>query len=166
MEPHFARAVILMGEHSEEGAMGIVLNRPSEASVAEAVPGLAELVPHDEVVHIGGPVSPAAVTLLAEFEDPGEAATIVFGDVGFARGDGDNVLLAAATRRTRVFAGYAGWAPGQLEAELAQDGWILATPEPDDVFSGEGLALWSSVLRRKGGRFELLARMPPDPSMN
>lgn len=166
LDPNFARTVILIGEHSDEGAMGIVLNRPSEASVAEAVPGLAQLVEEDALVHVGGPVQPDAVTALAEFDDPGEAATIVFATIGFARGDADTTLLAGATRRARIFAGYAGWSPGQLETELEQGDWILASPEPDDVFSGEGLALWASVLRRKGGHFELLARMPIDPSVN
>ena len=166
LDPNFARTVILIGEHSQEGAMGIVLNRPSEARVADAVPDLAELVDEDALVYVGGPVQPTAVTALAEFDDPGEAATMVFGAVGFARGDADPALLAAATRRARIFAGYAGWSPGQLEAELEQGDWIMGAPEPDDVFSDAGLGLWASVLRRKGGRFELIARMPLDPSVN
>ena len=166
LDPRFVRTVILVGEHSEDGALGIVLNRPSEASVAEAVPAFADLVPEDAVVHVGGPVQPEAVTALAEFDDPDRAATMVFGPVGFARGDLDPGELEPATRRVRVFAGYAGWSSGQLEAELEQGDWILAAPEPDDVFSEEGLQLWSTVLRRKGGRFALLARMPLDPSVN
>ena len=166
LDPNFARTVILLGEHSEDGAMGVVLNRPSEARVAEAVPGLSEVVDEDAVVHVGGPVQPAAVTVLAEFEDRAEAAAILFGRVGFARGDADMALLAAATRRVRVFAGYAGWSPEQLEGELERRDWIVATPEPGDVFSNEGLGLWASVLRRKGGRYELIARMPLDPSVN
>ena len=166
LDPRFVRTVILIGEHSEDGALGIVLNRPSEARVAEAVRGLAELVPDDALVHVGGPVQPEAVTALAEFDDPDQAATIVFGAVGFARGDLDPAELEPATRRVRVFAGYAGWSAGQLEGELEQGDWILADPQPDDVFSDEGLALWSTVLRRKGGRFALLARMPLDPSVN
>ena len=146
--------------------MGVVLNRPSEVRVADAVPGLAELVPEDAVVHVGGPVQPDAVTALADFDDPDEAATIVFDSIGFGRGDLDPALLAAASTRVRIFAGYAGWSAGQLEGELEQDDWILAAPEPDDVFSDEGLGLWATVLRRKGGRYALLARMPLDPSVN
>ncbi len=165
-DPNFRRTVILVGEHSRDGAMGIVLNRPSEASVAEAVPGLVALAGEDGPVHVGGPVEPAGVTVLAEFDDPDDAATILFGAVGFAAGDADMALLAGATGRVRVFAGYAGWAPGQLESELERDDWILAEPDPEDVFSIETIGLWSTVLRRKGGRFELLARMPLDPSVN
>jgi putative transcriptional regulator len=166
LDPNFARSVVLVGEHNEDGAMGVILNRPSEANVGEAVPGLAGLVDAAARVHVGGPVQPAALTVLAEFDDREEAATIVFGDIGFARGDADMELLAAATRRARVFAGYAGWSPGQLEAELERSDWIVATPRPDDVFSADGLELWSAVLRRLGGRYELIARMPVDPSVN
>ncbi len=166
LDPNFIRTVVLVGEHSGEGALGIVLNRPSEALVAEAVPDLAELVASDAVVHVGGPVQPDAVTVLAEFSEPELAATTIFAEVGFARGDVDTSTLSTAIRRARVFAGYAGWSPGQLETELEQGDWILADPRPDDVFAAEGLRLWASVLRRKGGRYELLARMPIDPSLN
>ncbi len=163
---YFRRAVVLVVEHSEDGAMGIVLNRPSQTRVADAVPGLADLVPADALVYVGGPVQPDAVTVLAEFDDPAEAATIVFGEVGFGRADADLAVLAASTSRARVFAGYAGWSPRQLEEEMDRRDWIVARPEPADVFSDEALGLWATVLRRKGGRYELLARMPLDPSVN
>jgi len=166
LDPNFLRTVVLVGEHGEEGALGVVLNRPSDARVAEAVPALAQLVEEDAVVHVGGPVQPEAVTVLAEFSERGQAATTVFGRVGFARGDLDVNALATGTPRARVFAGYAGWSAGQLEGELAGGDWILADPLADDVFSSEGLGLWATVLRRKGGHFELLARMPIDPSLN
>jgi putative transcriptional regulator len=166
LDPNFARTVVLVGEHSDEGAMGVILNRPSEANVAEAVPGLAGIVDAEAFVHVGGPVQPSALTVLAEFDDRDDAATIVFGDIGFVRGDADIELLAAATRRARVFAGYSGWSAGQLESELEREDWIVASPEPDDIFSSGGLRLWSAVLRRLGGRYELIARMPPDPSVN
>jgi putative transcriptional regulator len=166
VEPTFARTVILVGEHSGEGAMGVVLNRPSEADVEDAVPALVAVVGSGTRLHVGGPVQPSALTVLAEFDDPDDAATIVFADIGFARGDDDMTLLAGATRRARAFAGYSGWAPGQLDAELRREDWIVAAPAPDDVFSDEGVGLWSTVLRRMGGRYELIARMPIDPSVN
>jgi putative transcriptional regulator len=168
LDPNFARTVILIAEHSEdEGAMGIVLSRPSEAPVGDAIPGLADLVDEDAFVHVGGPVQPSAVTALAEFDDPDEAATIVFGDVGFIKGDEDITLIAGSIRRARIYAGYAGWTAGQLEAELEQDDWIIHKhPIADDVFSDEPEELWSTVLRRKGGRYALVARMPLDPSVN
>src|SRR5207253_8200261 len=117
LDPNFARTVVLVVEHNDEGAMGIVLNRPSTAAVAEAVPPLEDLVGEDEAVFVGGPVEPAAVVVLAEFEDTDAAAAIVFGDLGFLRADADPSVLDVAARRFRVFAGYSGWGAGQLEAE-------------------------------------------------
>ena len=166
VEPHFWRTVVLVAEHGTEGAMGIILNRPSEATVADAIPGLAHLVEDAAVVHVGGPVQPEAVTVLAEFEEPEEAASIVVGNVGFLPGDGDLDLLAGVTGRTRVFAGYAGWSEQQLESELAEDDCIVADPIPEDVYSAAREQLWSEVLRRKGGAFALVATIPPDPSLN
>src|SRR3954452_10878434 len=83
LDPNFVRTVVLIGEHNEEGALGVVLNRPSETTVTEAVPDLAELVDADDAVHVGGPVQPSAVLVLAEFDDPEEASQLVVGDVGF-----------------------------------------------------------------------------------
>jgi putative transcriptional regulator len=102
--------------------------------------------------------------VLAEFEDPDEAALLVVDDVGFVPGDGDFDLLAGATRRVRVFAGYAGWGPGQLEAELEESSWIVgSSPE---LFAEPDEDLWASVLRDKGGVYRVVALMPEDPSVN
>lgn len=165
-DPSFRRTVVLVTEHDEEGALGLVLNRPAEATVAEAVPGLAPLVDEDAPVFIGGPVDKQALLVLAEFDDLNEAAERIFEDVGFVRGDTDITRAAGTIRRARVFAGYAGWTAGQLDEELAADGWIVAQATPEDVFA-DNVELWSSVLRRQGGAFfELLATMPHDPSLN
>jgi putative transcriptional regulator len=165
-DPNFHRTVVLVAEHGEEGAMGLVLNRASSAVAAEAAPALAALVDEAALVHVGGPVEPQAVIVLAEFDDHDEAATIIFGDVGFVRADSDPEELAGETRRVRLFAGYAGWGAGQLESELEEESWIVADPVTDDVFSDQPDRLWSVVLRRKGGPFALVATMPPDPSLN
>ena len=165
-DPNFARTVVLVVEHNDEGAMGIVLTRPSTATVAEALPPLEDLVDDDEPVYVGGPVESAAVVVLAEFEDTDAAAALVFGDLGFLRADADPTVLESAARRFRVFAGYSGWGAGQLEAELAEPSWIVESPELEDVFTDDPERLWNSVLRRKGGQFALIATMPPDPSLN
>ena len=165
-DPNFRRTVVLIAEHGDEGAMGVVLNRPSEALATEAVPALAPLVEPDGVVFAGGPVEPQAVTVLAEFDDPEDAAAVIFADVGFGRADADPTVLPDLTRRARLFAGYAGWSAGQLEAELEEEAWITAEPHVEDVFSDSPDGLWSAVLRRLGGRFALVATMPPDPSLN
>jgi putative transcriptional regulator len=165
-DPNFRRTVILVTEHTEEGAAGLVLNRRSETAVSEAVPSLVALVPDEERVWVGGPVQQEAVLVLAEFDDPEDAAMLVLKDVGFVPGDGDFDLLAGETRRARVFAGYAGWGPGQLEAELEESSWIVEEAERHDLFPTPEVDLWGTVLRGKGGVYRMVALMPDDPSLN
>jgi putative transcriptional regulator len=166
-DPNFRRTVILLGEHGEEGAMGLVLNRQSETTVGEAVPDLGGVAGYDSLVYIGGPVQPDAVLVLAEFDDATRAAGgLVTGDVGFARADGDLDVLETSTRRARVFAGYSGWAPGQLEDELEESSWLVEPAEGVDLFPEPGEDLFASVLSSKGGSYRLLARMPEDPRQN
>src|SRR3954463_6566886 len=105
---YFRRTVVLVLEHNEEGAMGVVLNRPSETTVGEAVSTLAELADHDELVRLGGPVSPESVVALGEFDDPDDASSTVAGSLGLLDPEGPDPSL----RRLRVYAGYAGWGPG------------------------------------------------------
>jgi putative transcriptional regulator len=164
-DPNFRRTVVLITEHTEEGAAGLVLNRPSPASVSELVPQLEELADDEEQVWLGGPVQPNAVLVLGEFVDPDDAAIPLFGSLGFpSLEDAADVVLA--TTRRRVFAGYAGWGAGQLESELERDDWILEPAQNDDAFTDSPHHLWADVLRRKGGIYELVARMPEDPSVN
>lgn len=165
-DPNFARTVVLIGVHSEEGALGLVLNRPSTSNVAEAVPQLAELVGEEEPVFVGGPVQSSAIVLLCEFLDPAAAGVLVMGRIGLPGPDVPLEQLGEVTERRRVFAGYAGWGEGQLDAEVQAGDWITHDPEPHDVFTAEPEQLWSAVLTRKGGRFALIARMPLDPSLN
>jgi putative transcriptional regulator len=166
-DPNFDRAVVLITDHSDEGAMGLVLNRPSDAPVAEAVPDLAWTAGADEPVFVGGPVAPNGVIVLAEWEDPSQAIVLVDDDLGFVPGDADDPeALATAVRRARVYAGHAGWGPGQLEDELDEEAWIVESPLREELFSDEPEGLWSAVLRRKGREFALLSTMPPDPSLN
>ena len=167
LDPNFHRTVVLIAQHDDEdGAMGLVLNRPSELEVGEAAPMLNDLVEPEALVHTGGPVQPTAVLILGEFEERAAAGVLIFGDVGFVAGDANFEELAPKLARARVFAGLAGWSPGQLEAELEREDWILEPAHVDDVFTEEPDALWSDVLERKGGSFALVARMPPDPSLN
>jgi putative transcriptional regulator len=165
-DPNFRRAVVLVTEHNEEGAAGLVLNRSSETVVAEALPDLAPLVAEDDRIYVGGPVQQSAVLVLARFDDPDAAAVLVVDDVGFVPGDGDFELLAGATRQARVFAGYAGWEPGQLESELEGRSWIVEDAVGLDLFAEPEIDLWSAVLREKGGVFRVVAMMPDDPSQN
>ena len=166
LDPNFHRTVVLVTEHTEEGAMGLVLNRPADVAVLQAAPKLAPLVEESARLHIGGPVQQEAVVVLAELDDPSQAALVVLGDVGFLSADADPHELAGALRRARVFVGYAGWSAEQLESELEESAWILEPAEREDVFAADPEGLWSAVLRRKGGSFAAPALMPPDPSVN
>jgi len=157
---YFRRTVILVIEHTEKGAMGVVLNRPSDTTVAEAVSELAELADADEVVRVGGPVSPEAVVALGDFEDPDDAGTGVVGSLGLIDPDAPDPAL----RRLRVYAGYAGWGPGQLDGEIEEGAWIVDSADPEDPFKDGDL--WAEALQRKGGAYSLLATMPSDPSLN
>ena len=161
-DPNFRRAVVLVTEHSEEGAAGLVLNRPSPSPVSELVPSLEPLVEDEEPVWFGGPVQPNAVLVLGEFVDPEDAAVPLFGTLGFPALDDPEEVVPATTRR-RVFAGYAGWSAGQLEDELGRGDWILEQAQPDDAFTESPDDLWADVLRRKGGIYELVSRISSDP---
>jgi putative transcriptional regulator len=157
---YFRRTVVLVLEHTPDGAMGVVLGRETETLVADAVPALAEFADDDDVVYLGGPVAPESVVALGDFAEPDEAGNRVVGSLGTLDPDGANGSL----RRIRVFAGYAGWAPGQLDAELEGDAWIVHAADAEDPFlPGD---IWSKALGRKGGRYRLLSTMPADPSLN
>jgi putative transcriptional regulator len=157
---YFRRTVVLVLEHNDEGAMGVVLNRPSETTVADAVAALADLADSDEPVRLGGPVSPESVVALGDFQDPADAASSLAGSLGLLDPDGPEPSL----RRLRVYAGYAGWGPGQLDGELDDGAWIVASLDPEDPFKDGDL--WADALQRKGGAYSLLATMPADPSLN
>lgn len=164
-DPNFWRTVVLVVEHSDEGALGLVLNRPTDTTVGDAVPELSEVVDPEAGLLVGGPVQQTAVIVLAEFDDPGDAALIAFEDVGILR-TGEPLTAAAGLRATRAFAGHAGWGPGQLDDELERGDWILEPARRSDAFADQPLELWPHVLTRKGGSYALIARMPVDPSVN
>jgi putative transcriptional regulator len=167
VDANFWRTVVLVAEHSEEGAFGLVLNRPSETSVGEAVPELDTMIDAEEPLFIGGPVQPSTVITLARFRDIDDAALAAFADIGVLGTGGPSIEeMAERVMRARAFVGHSGWGPGQLEAELETGDWILEPARPEDVFSTSPRELWSEVLTRKGGSYALVARMPMDPSLN
>jgi putative transcriptional regulator len=159
MSDYFRRTVVLVVEHNDEGAFGLVLNQPSEATVGEVTTELGDLIGPEHVLYVGGPVQPNAVTAIGEHVDPGSATKLIVGAVGMVDLDDPPEL-----GRVRVFAGYTGWGPGQLDGEIEADAWMIEPAQAGDPFD-EG-DLWAHVLTRKGGEFELLARMPADPSLN
>jgi len=159
--------VVLVLEHSENGALGVILNRPTAVLTREALPGrLSDPIAEDDVVHEGGPCEPGSVLLLGEFTgDTVLGGTPVVGGLRVIEPDAD-LRGVDGVVGLRAFGGYAGWTGGQLEDELEEDAWIDAECVPEDVFGDDPENLWSIVLDRKGGNFRLVARMPLDPSLN
>jgi len=163
-DPNFRKTVVLVAHHDEDGAMGLVLTRPSDVAAVEAVPSLDGLPGATGLVFVGGPVQPEAFMVLAEFDDVDNAAAPIFDRVGFMPADAEPDELSIS--RLRLFAGYAGWGAGQLEAELEEPAWIVVAAEPDDAFADDPEELWRTVLHRKGGPFEMMIEMPFDPGLN
>ena len=163
LDPNFRRTVLLVADHDDEGALGVVLNRPSGMTVADAAPDLDPMVDPDTPIFAGGPVQPTSGVVLAEVPELGDP---VVGDVLLVPDLAALADVVDSAVRIRVFAGYAGWGPGQLDEELEREDWIVEPALPDDLFRNDVDALWTGVLERKGGQFALVARMPDDPSLN
>ena len=164
IDPNFRKTVVLIAHHDEDGAMGLVLSRPSDVAALEAVPLLTGLPGASGPVFVGGPVQPEAFMVLAEFDDVEEAAAPIMGHLGFMPADAEPD--EHAIRRLRLFAGDSGWRSGQLEAELDEGSWIVVDAIADDAFADDPDELWRSVLQRKGHGFELMENMPYDPGLN
>jgi putative transcriptional regulator len=164
VDPNFRKTVVLIAHHDEDGAMGLVLSRPSGLSATDAVPSLGGMPGAGDPVFVGGPVQPEAFMVLADFDDVSEAAAPIFATVGFVPAEVEPDELSI--RRLRLFAGYAGWAAGQLEAELAEPSWIVVQAETDDAFADDPDELWRAVVQRKGGSFSIMQNMPFDPGLN
>jgi putative transcriptional regulator len=164
-DPNFRHTVVLIGDHGDDGALGVVLNRRLDIRVAETVPGLSTLVAADARLYQGGPVQPQSPVLLAQLDHPELADLPVFGSIGFLIGEIE-AEIRSEIRQARVFAGYSGWGPGQLEGELAEHSWIIEPAREEDVFTDDPETLWSRVLQRKGPGFDLMSEIPFDPRMN
>ncbi len=163
VDPNFRRTIVLISHHDEDGAMGLVLNRPTELKVGQMVPELSELPVADELIYLGGPVQSEAFVGLAEFSPDTDAVTVI-GRVGLV--PADSMLSDLPIERLRIFAGYAGWGAGQLEGEIDDESWIIVDAHPDDAFATDGDVLWRTIAHRKGGRYALIATMPFDPRLN
>ena len=164
-DPNFRHTVVLIGTHDEQGAAGVILNRPTGIAVRDAAPNLAELVGSQAHLYEGGPVQTDQAVLVVELNGAVSADLPIFGNIGFLTGEIAPELRAAIVR-ARVFAGYSGWGAGQLEAELAADAWIVEPAQAEDVFSDEPDSLWRRVLVRKGGEYRRIAMVPKDLRVN
>jgi putative transcriptional regulator len=167
VDPNFDRTVVFMIEHSEEGALGIVLNRPTATPLDDVLPEWRVIASAPEVVFVGGPVSPEAVIALARGGNDGDDGWTPLvdglGTIDVAR---DPLDLGVPLADLRVFAGYSGWSPGQLEGELDQGGWFVVDTEHDDPFTLAPDRLWVDVLRRQRSRLAMFANYPEDATTN
>ncbi len=170
-DPTFAGTVVYVLDHSDTGTLGVVLGRPSAVEIRDVLPGWCDLAVDPGVFHVGGPcetdtalclaVSPAAV---ADVDSP---LRRVAGDVYLVDLDSDPAELTDEITGLRVFAGYAGWSPGQLAAEIAEGAWACVPGRADDVLGAPaGPDLWRAVMGRQTGRLAVLSTAPPDPASN
>lgn len=167
-DPNFNRTVIFLVRHSEEGAFGLVLNRPlADLELAETLPGWLTYATEPRVVFAGGPVERTIAFGLARYSPnaAGNEDDIAPGlrllnlhDLPEGEGRGPEDL--------RVFSGYAGWSPGQLESELEQSAWFVVDVRARDLFAREPETLWRDVLKRQRGELALFAHFPTDPAAN
>jgi len=164
VDPNFRKTVVLIAHHDDEGALGLVLSRPSDVAATDAIPSLEGIPGAEGPVFVGGPVQPQAFMALAEFGDLDDAAAPIFDHIGFMSADAEPDELSI--RRVRLFAGYAGWGAGQLEAELAEPAWIVVEAESGDPFVDDPDELWRQAVNRGGGELFLMRNMPFDPHLN
>ncbi|MFD1831836.1 MULTISPECIES: YqgE/AlgH family protein [Streptomyces] len=167
-DPNFDRTVVLLLDHDEEGSLGIVLNRPTPVDVGDVLEPWAALAGEPGVVFQGGPVSLDAALGVAVI--PGGEGPLgwrrVHGAIGLVDLEAPPELLAAELGSLRIFAGYSGWGPGQLENELEEGAWYVVESEPGDVSAPDPHRLWRAVLRRQRSELAMVATYPDDPSLN
>ena len=161
VDPNFRRTVVLILTHDAEGAVGLVLNRPTDIAIGEALPRWADATAPPACLYVGGPVQPDAAIGLGFGGTVGDDP--VLGRNG--RG-GSRRSRPTRTTSVRVFIGYAGWGPGQLDGELARDDWLVVDADVGDVSTATPATFWRDVLRRQRGRASLLAHAPDDPTLN
>ena len=166
-DPNFRRTVVLLCEHGTAGSFGLVLNRLLTIQLGDVMDSLSGRL---EPLWLGGPVQPSTLHFLHRYGSEVAGAVPVFDGVYWG-GHFDDVQglvqrNAAEASKLRFFLGYAGWIPGQLEAEVEAGGWILAPAETTFVFPDDADKLWSAVLRNLGGEYALISNFPDDPRMN
>lgn len=156
-DPNFARAVVLLLEHGGSGALGVVLNRPSEVALVVVLPDWADAASDPRVVFAGGPVETEALLALGGRTGGGPVEEVLGGVAPV------DLRATGSGARVRVFAGYAGWGPGQVEHEVAAGGWFVVDARASDVATPRPDRLWRAVLTRAGGLFTTAAE---DPGLN
>ena len=166
-DPNFRRTVILLCEHGVDGSFGLILNRSISLNLTDVVEGM-DL--YNGPLCMGGPVQPNTLHFLHRYGSiVGESVEIT--DEIFWGGDFEIIQKkmeneSTSSEEVRFFLGYTGWTPGQLDAEIEQDGWIIAPSDHTVIFPSDPETLWTTTLRRLGGEYALLANFPDDPRLN
>ncbi len=166
VEPTFHRAVVYLLEHDGGGTVGVILNRPSHTPVGQVLPDWHEAVSEPAVVFGGGPVLPDGALCLGQLRQDGPGVRRLPDGLGTVDLDADVGVITGLTTRLRVFAGHSGWAPGQLDAELAAGAWYVVAGSASDVFTDDPRPLWPRVLRRQPPPLNLLSTYPPELGLN
>ena len=165
----FRRSVVLVLQHDEEGAQGVVLNHPLPAPVSSVLPPWQDYVTDPPNVFQGGPVgldsALGLVTVPGDRQRP-LGVRLLFGGVGLVDLDIAPLVAMPGVAGLRIFAGYSGWSDGQLEQEIRDGGWYVVESEARDAFTPKPETLWSTVLRRQRGNLAFVASLPEDPTMN
>lgn len=168
-DPNFRRAVVLMLDHSSEGALGIVVNRPLEVDVSAVLPNWQPYATAPGRLFQGGPVAlDSALGVVAVPGDDVEPMGVrrIIGSLGLVDLDTPPQVVAGGVAGLRIFAGYSGWSGGQLEAEIGEGAWYVVDAEARDPFSDAPEALWRQVLRRQRGELALVSTYPENPALN
>ncbi len=168
-DPNFADTVVLLLDVNDEGALGVVLNRPTQVLVADVLEPWRDVVAEPEVLFRGGPVGTDGALAVARLRDP-QAPPVgwrpVAGLLGMVDLDTPTELVDGSLTAMRVFAGYAGWGAGQLDGEVDEGSWYVVTSDAADVFRGDPDALWRDVMRRQPGMLAWHVNRPVDPDLN
>ncbi len=166
LDPNFRRTVVLILEHNDDGALGLVLNRARLVGGAEAVPHWADRLAWPSKLHEGGPVSTGSIIGLGLGPgEPVDGISPLLGRLGVVDLHRDPIDLPGV-EKVRLFSGYAGWTAGQLETEVSAGGWIVVDASEEDARTADPEGLWRIVLARQGGMVALLGDYPDEPSLN
>ncbi|MEX0704812.1 MAG: YqgE/AlgH family protein [Planctomycetales bacterium] len=171
-DPNFYKTVVLMVEHGAEGAMGLVVNRPSSMTVAHALSEHFDLPETDDVVYLGGPVEPSALFILhdGEFLDAGEPPVVPGLYVGSSESAFERVVRSATEEDSgthfRIYSGCAGWAPGQLENELERGDWHVLPACAELTLCSDPYETWDQLLQKVHAAHRILPDAPPHPEWN
>lgn len=166
-DPNFERTVVLLCEHNEEGSFGFVVNKPSILKVNEVMEDIKKL---EDIVYVGGPVQQDTLHFLHR-NTTLEGAVKVAHEVYWG-GDFEGLISQVdmgiiESKDIRFYLGYSGWGPGQLEAELEEESWIVCDFATDELlFDTEPAMIWKRALDSMGGRFSIYSNYPVDPRMN